>query len=79
MTLAPWSTASTMPIPEALEALRTNERILAIVTDDSGRPQGIVTMKDLVEVLTGELEALTMDPFSVEKISKTTPRVVPAP
>ncbi|MDG2199935.1 MAG: CNNM domain-containing protein [Phycisphaerales bacterium] len=57
MLTPPLQLPGTMPVPAALEALRTNERILAIVTDDGGHPQGVVTMKDLVEVLTGELEA----------------------
>ncbi|MAB84164.1 MAG: hypothetical protein CMJ24_12135 [Phycisphaerae bacterium] len=53
----PLEIPGTMPVPMALESLRTNEQAVAIVTDIDGSPQGIVTMKDLVEVLTGELAA----------------------
>ena len=54
---APLSLAATTSVPEALESLRTAGQTIAIVNDAGNRPVGIVTMKDLVEVLTGELEA----------------------
>lgn len=57
MMTEPLLLASSTSVPEALEALRTREQTIAIVNDHTGRPVGIVTMKDLVEVLTGELEA----------------------
>merc|ERR1711923_107149 len=54
---APLSLAATTSVPEALESLRTAGQTIAVVNDAANRPVGIVTMKDLVEVLTGELEA----------------------
>jgi CBS domain containing-hemolysin-like protein len=45
-----------MPVHTALRAMRTSRTALAVVTAaDSGRPLGLVTMKDLVEPLTGDL------------------------
>jgi CBS domain containing-hemolysin-like protein len=46
------------PAREALAQLRQKRARLAIVEDASGRPLGIVTAKDLVEPLTGELAGL---------------------
>ena len=45
-----------LPVPQALTQLRKLRRPLGIVERD-GRPVGLVTMKDLVETLTGELAA----------------------
>ncbi|MHC4414010.1 MAG: CNNM domain-containing protein [Planctomycetota bacterium] len=46
------------PLREALRALRARHQAMAVAVDaDSGRPQGLVTLKDLVEPITGELEA----------------------
>ena len=42
-------------IPQAMEQLRTHQRSMAIVVDAHDRPLGIVTIKDLAEVLTGDL------------------------
>ncbi len=53
----PLTLAASTSVPEALELLRTARQTIAFVEDPGGRPVGIVTMKDLVEVLTGELEA----------------------
>ncbi|HBZ96590.1 MAG TPA: hypothetical protein DEO57_01950 [Phycisphaerales bacterium] len=53
----PLTLAASTSVPEALELLRTAKQTIAFVEDRGGRPVGIVTMKDLVEVLTGELEA----------------------
>jgi len=43
-----------MPVRSALRQVQTNGATLAIVTDND-RPAGIVTIKDLVEPITGEL------------------------
>jgi putative hemolysin len=51
---APRITTAT-PAREALGALRLKRAKVAIVEDELGRPLGIVTAKDLVEPLTGEL------------------------
>ena len=46
-----------MRLIEAMTLLRHEHRAMAIVVDPQQRPIGIVTMKDLVEPLTGELAA----------------------
>lgn len=43
------------PLREALESLRQRRVALAVVTDSRGQPIGAVTIKDLVEPITGEL------------------------
>jgi CBS domain containing-hemolysin-like protein len=43
------------PVREALLMLREHRCAMGVVEDDSGRPIGIVTSRDLVEPLTGEL------------------------
>jgi CBS domain containing-hemolysin-like protein len=43
-------------LADGLAALRTAGSAMGIVQDDSGRPMGIVTAKDLVEPITGDLE-----------------------
>jgi len=47
------------PVLEALEMLRSERKPMAIVlgSDTSGVPVGLVTLKDLVEPLTGDLIA----------------------
>jgi len=46
------------PILEALSILRYRRQAMAIIVDDAGqRPIGLVTLKDLVEPLTGKLAA----------------------
>ncbi len=52
----PVTVIDTLTIPGAMEALRREGRSMAIVIDRHGRPRGLVTMKDLAEVLTGDLE-----------------------
>jgi len=48
----------TMPVREALRTMRLDRQAMAITVDpDSGEPLGLVTLKDLVETITGELEA----------------------
>lgn len=42
---------------EALETLRRSRRPMGIVEDGAGRPLGVVTLKDLVEPLLGDLRA----------------------
>ncbi|MBI1191130.1 MAG: DUF21 domain-containing protein [Tepidisphaera sp.] len=55
---APVRLAPTTKVREALQMLRQNAAPLGIVVDGAGRPLGIVTPKDLVEALTGELAAV---------------------
>ena len=45
-------------VAEALVRLRRERANLAVVTDAGGRALGIVTLKDLVEEITGELRDL---------------------
>ncbi len=47
-----------MPAREALSRLRQRRMRIGIVEDAAGRPVGIITAKDLVEPLTGELVGL---------------------
>jgi CBS domain containing-hemolysin-like protein len=42
-------------VREALLMLREHRCAMGVVEDDQGRPVGIVTSRDLVEPLTGEL------------------------
>ncbi|HYF13866.1 MAG TPA: CNNM domain-containing protein [Phycisphaerales bacterium] len=46
------------PARDALAVLRAAKSRLAVVEDASGRPVGLVTAKDLVEPITGELASL---------------------
>jgi putative hemolysin len=48
--------AAGLPIDEALLALRRARQPMGIVTDESGRAVGLVTIKDLVEEIVGELK-----------------------
>ena len=52
---APCLLHSDSPVREAMERMRQERRSMAIVVDAHRRPRGIVTLKDLVEPLTGEL------------------------
>ena len=45
------------PVREALHALRERDVAMAIVTTQNNKPLGIVTLKDLVEPIVGELAA----------------------
>ena len=45
------------PVRDALHALREREIAMAIVTSQNNKPLGIVTLKDLVEPIVGELDA----------------------
>ena len=56
LTAAPLRLPSTLRVQEALARLRDHRASVAIIEDD-GVPRGLVTMKDLVEVLVGELTA----------------------
>jgi CBS domain containing-hemolysin-like protein len=51
----PVTVPASMPVREALHRLRQEGTPMALVTDRD-RPLGVVTIKDLVEPLTGELE-----------------------
>lgn len=45
------------PVRDALRAMRESRRKMAVVVAANGRPRGLVTLKDLVEPMTGELKA----------------------
>ena len=45
------------PVSTALETLRESRRPMGVVEDRDGRPLGVVTLKDLVEPLLGDLRA----------------------
>ncbi|MEX0743957.1 MAG: hemolysin family protein [Phycisphaeraceae bacterium] len=49
------SVPSTLPLRRALAELQRRKTAMAIVVDDRGRPVGILTIKDCVEAITGEL------------------------
>lgn len=44
-------------VDDALLRMQTSHAVMAVVSDEHGRHVGIVTMKDLVEEIVGELEA----------------------
>ena len=46
-----------LPLRDALATLQRAKVALAIVVGDAGKPVGIVSMKDLVEPITGELQS----------------------
>lgn len=48
----------TWGVREALVAVRASPARLGIVEDDAGKPVGVVTPKDLIEPLTGEIHGL---------------------
>jgi len=54
---APHYLGAEMSVAEALYGLRGARRQMGIVLDGSGNPMGIVTIKDLVEEIVGELRA----------------------
>ena len=54
-TAPPIMSAST-PVTDALYRLQRGHRVMAVVADASGRHAGIVTVKDLVEEIVGEIE-----------------------
>ncbi|MDP7349150.1 MAG: CBS domain-containing protein [Phycisphaeraceae bacterium] len=43
------------PLRPALRTLQNGHAAMAVVVSDEGRPIGVVTIKDLVEPLTGDL------------------------
>ena len=45
------------PVRDALRSMRESRRKMAVVVTPDGRPRGLVTLKDLVEPVTGELGA----------------------
>ena len=45
------------PVRDALRSMRESRRKMAVVVTPDGRPRGLVTLKDLVEPVTGELAA----------------------
>jgi putative hemolysin len=45
-----------MTVPDGLYHMQVSAARLAVVTDDRARPMGIVTIKDLVEEIVGEIE-----------------------
>ncbi|QDU70925.1 CNNM domain-containing protein [Mucisphaera calidilacus] len=47
----------TMPIRRALSTMQAHRMPMAMVVDDDGQPAGLVTIKDLVEPITGELSS----------------------
>jgi CBS domain containing-hemolysin-like protein len=54
----PMTVPVTSPVRDALRTMRRNRQAMAIAVDpDSGAPRGLVTLKDLVETITGELAA----------------------
>ena len=56
---APLVTASPeMDAMDAVQLMRTNRLRRLVIVDDAGRLTGIVTMEDLLELLTRELAAL---------------------
>ena len=57
MLIEPIHVASEMPVGDALQLLRKSGVTMAIITNANERPVGIVTLKDLVEPLVGELNA----------------------
>ena len=52
----PWFVPETMSVLTTLEQMRANQYALAVVVDEHGGVEGIVTIKDLVSELVGELQ-----------------------
>jgi putative hemolysin len=54
----PMSIPATTPVRDALRTMRLDRQAMAIIVDpETGQPRGLVTLKDLVETITGELAA----------------------
>jgi CBS domain containing-hemolysin-like protein len=53
----PLRIAETLPLREGLTRLQRQRQSLAIVVGHRNQPVGVVTIKDLVEPITGELSA----------------------
>jgi CBS domain containing-hemolysin-like protein len=52
---APVHLPRSRPLRDALRTLQEQRRAIAIVVDEQDKPIGVVTVKDLIEPLTGEL------------------------
>ncbi len=57
LMIEPLTFEGSTPVREALRTLRRARRKMAVVVSGDGRPRGLVTLKDLVEPITGELLA----------------------
>jgi CBS domain containing-hemolysin-like protein len=57
LLLEPIYVSATMRAQDALHQLRKSGKAMAIVSGDGSQPKGIVTLKDLVEPIVGELSA----------------------
>ncbi len=58
LTSEPMTIPTTAPLRAALRSMRLHRQAMAVAIDpDTGRPRGLVTLKDLVEPITGELAA----------------------
>jgi CBS domain containing-hemolysin-like protein len=53
----PVTLATNTPLRAALTHLQQTRAALAVVVDKTGKPMGVVTAKDLVEPITGELSS----------------------
>jgi CBS domain containing-hemolysin-like protein len=56
MIRAPFYVPASMPVLSLLNEMRLNRVHLAIVTDEYGGTEGVVTIEDLVEEIVGEIE-----------------------
>jgi CBS domain containing-hemolysin-like protein len=59
------------PIDELFTELRSKKRRLAVVVDEYGLVQGIVTLEDLLEELVGEIYDESDKPEGIERLGKT--------
>lgn len=67
---APLFIPQNQPIDELFEVLRSRKRRLAVVVDEFGVTQGIVTLEDVLEELVGELYDESDKPGGIKKLGK---------
>ncbi|MEN8132079.1 MAG: hemolysin family protein, partial [Pseudomonadota bacterium] len=67
---APLFIPQNQPIDELFEELRSRKKRLAVVVDEFGVNQGIVTLEDVLEELVGELYDESDKPQGIKKLGK---------
>ncbi len=57
LTTSPWFVPDTTPLYEQLKAFRARKAALALVVDEYGELEGLVTLEDIVEEIVGDISS----------------------